>query len=458
MISESAGQRGLVTELITQGGTLTAGLVKCTGFGRDSRFELMLEFIDERSSTILASHESQCLFRRGVAMKYYFLALGTVVVVCVGCAMDGNQLTNKGEYHAPPAAMLSRPGPMVDGPGPGVIPMMAGGQPGMWGGPACPPGRPVAPPTSQVRFVGPDGMHIGWLIPSGYAENQLVTPARYNFFQGGTYRLKINNIPGHEALVLYPTLQVYPGHPNTEAYLTHNSVPMQLTEEDLEQVESNNFVTKVIYLPDARYQELAIANVETLVSTRLDPGVDPIQEADKRGTIMAVLRIGNMDMEMPGQPGGRPMAGTEPGAIDQVSHQVDGEQGQMMPPMPIGPAGPQTPGIPGAMMVAGSGMPGAPISGVNMPPWGMPTTGTPIGLPGPPHLPYGGPATLQSHTVRNRTRQDLPTGTRDMLIDVKHEPGLSMPRAVNYIEYTEKHPVYSPGELSNPAWNNAQPQ
>jgi hypothetical protein len=30
-----------------------------------------------------------------------------------------------------------------------------------------------------------------------------------------------------------------------------------------------------------------------------------------------------------------------------------------------------------------------------------PTTGTPIGLPGPPHLPYGGPAGLESQTVRN---------------------------------------------------------
>ena len=388
-------------------------------------------------------------------MKYYFLALGTVVVVCVGCAMDGNQLTNKGEYHAPPAQMLSEPGPMVGGPGPGVIPMMGG--PGMWGGPGGPGARPAAPSTTQVRFVGPDGMHIGWLIPSGYAENQLVTPARYNFFQGGTYRLKINNIPGREGLTLYPTLQVYPGHPNTEAYLMHNSVPMQLTEEDLEQVESNNFVTKVIYLPDAKFQELAIANVETLVSTRLDPGVDPIQEADKRGTIMAVLRMGNMDLEMPGQAGGKAMTANERGEIDQVAHAVDGEQGQMMPPLPIGPAGHATPGIPGAMMVAGSGMPGAPISGVNMAPYGMPITGTPIGLPGPTHLPYGGPASLQSHTVRNRTPQNLPQGTKDMLIDVSHEPGLSMPPAVNYIQYKEKHPVYSPGELSNPAWN-AQPQ
>lgn len=378
-------------------------------------------------------------------MKYYFLALGTVVVVCVGCAMDGNQLTSKGEFHAPPPDRMAQPGPMVGGPGPGVVPLMGG--PG-WGAPV-----PRAPSTTQVRFLGPDGMHIGWLIPTGYAENQLVAPARYNFFQGGTYRLKINNIPGHDALSLYPTLQVYPGHPNTEAYLTHNSVPLQLTEEDLEQVESNNFVTKVIYLPDARYQELAIANVETLVSTRLDPGVDPILEADKRGTIMAVLRVGNMDLEMPGAGADRPMASGEQGEIDQVSHQVDGEQGQLVPPLPIGPAGPNAPGIPGAMMVAGSGMPGAPVCGVNMTAYGMPITGTPIGLPGPTHIPLGAPAGLQQHRVVNGTKQDIHGPNADFTVKVKHEPGLSLPRPVRYVEYNEKHPVYSPGELSNPAWN-----
>jgi hypothetical protein len=406
-------------------------------------------------------------------MKLYFLALGTVVVVCVGCAMDGHQgmsqssglggpnlaglnhsAGNKGEYHAPPAAMMMRPGPMVDGPGPGVLAMMGGGGGGGgggWGG----GGRTFSPTNTQVRFVGPDGMNVGWQVPNGYAEHQLVTPARYNFIQGATYRLKLSGIPGREGLVLYPTLQVYPTHPNTEAYLSHNSVPMQLTNEDLDQIESNNFVTKVIYLPDARFQELAIANVETLVSTRLDPGVDPIQEADKRGTIMAIMRIGNMDLEMQGQPGGPPVASGAEGDLDQVVYQIDGDRGEIVPPMPIGPAGGNGggPGIPNAMMVAGSGFPGAPISGQNMPPWGMPITGTPIGLPGPPHIPLGGPASLKSHTVRNRTRMDLPKPVDHMLIDVKHNPGLSVPDPVRYVEYTETHPVYRPGELSNPAWN-----
>ena len=51
----------------------------------------------------------------------------------------------------------------------------------------------------------------------------------------------------------------------------------------------------MIYLPDPEFQELALAGVETLVSTRLDPGVDPIAEADRRGSILAIVRIGNKD-------------------------------------------------------------------------------------------------------------------------------------------------------------------
>ena len=73
-----------------------------------------------------------------------------------------------------------------------------------------------------------------------------------------------------------------------------------MTEEDFDQVLSGNFVTKVIYLPDAEFQELALAGVETLVSTRLDPGVDPIVEADRRGSILAIIRIGNKDLQIPG--------------------------------------------------------------------------------------------------------------------------------------------------------------
>lgn len=388
-------------------------------------------------------------------MRFYFLALGTMVVVCVGCQLDGQQAVDRNEYVAPPAQMLAEPGPMVAGPGPGVMPMLA-----------PPPERTFQTESTQLRFTSPDGMTVGWQAGPGYAENQLTAPARYNFPQGATYRLKLTGIPGRDGLTIYPSLQVYPAHPTTDAYLAHNSVPIELNDEDLDQVESNNFVTKVIYLPDPKYQELAIAGVETLVSTKLDPGVDPVAEAERRGTIMVVLRMGNMDLEMPNHgaaPRASAMTDANGNAIEQVSFwTADGNNGEHIPPTPIAVEG--SLGVPGPMMVGGPGGPGRPainpISGVGgTPVWGMPITGTPIGLPGPPHLPLGAPAGLKSHTVRNLTKQNIPEPTDHLLIDVKHEPGINMPAPVKHIQYSEKHPIFSPGEVSHPAWSlpNQQP-
>ena len=419
-------------------------------------------------------------------MKHVFLGLSAAVVVCVGCAVEGQQTFDRGaEYVAPPASMLQRPGPMVDGPGPGVLPYM--GQPGgitpasaqmpggpmaggPMGGPGCMPGGPTGgpgmygpgpgaaggeppagiPTTTQIGFVGPDGMSIGWQVDAVYAEDQLVTPARYNFAQGAVYRLKLSDIPGRQGQTLYPTLQVYPAHPETAAYLSHVSVPVELTQEDIENVRANNYVTKVIYLPDARFQDLAVAGVETLVSTKLDPGQDPVAIAEQRGTILVVFRVGNMDLEMPG----RPLPGSAVSEIETPDGQIVqvgyvGTEGEFVAPTPIAYIGTGPIGVPHARIAAETGYaaPGAPSA---LPPWGIPNVGTPIGLPGPPHLPYGGPAGLRSHTVRNLTKSDLGHPVNDMLIDVKHNPGYRLPKPVSYVYYEENHPVHSAGEVKYP--------
>jgi hypothetical protein len=174
------------------------------------------------------------------------------------------------------------------------------------GGGGAANGRRFTTTKSQVYFLDPDKMQVGWQTasPTGervYPPPQLVVPARYNFNQGYIYRLKITNIPGRPNATLYPSIEVAPSTPITDAYLAHNAIPIQFTTEDFDQVvDGGNFVTKVIYLPDPKYQELAVSGVETLVSTRLEPGVDPILEADKRGTILLILRLGAIDLEMQG--------------------------------------------------------------------------------------------------------------------------------------------------------------
>jgi hypothetical protein len=392
-------------------------------------------------------------------------------------------------YNLPPAERLMEPGPGVGGPGPGVIPPMGGSGMGMGGGMMMDPGVMQAgygggcgcPPgygggggamvgggsTSQIAFLGEDGIQISWDVGGGgmFDSSPLVTPGRQDFMQGAIYRLRLANIPGREAVELFPTLEVAPVTPRTDAFLAHAPIPVQFTTEDFDQVTSGNFVTKVIYLPDPEFQELTLSGVETLVSTRLDPGVDPISEADRRGSILAIVRIGNKDFRAnggsgnygPNGPGGlggvqcanyqeAGMAGpgeSYDGGYDEGGYVDGGYSGGCADgscssgyggcgyggaPMPMGmpTSGFAPPSVPPNMIAGG-------------PTWGMPITGTPIGLPGPPHIPLGGPAGLQRHVIKNRTRIHMPPPVTQMTMSVKQRPGMNYPRPVNHVTVDEVH-------------------
>jgi hypothetical protein len=354
-------------------------------------------------------------------------------------------------HNLPPSPRLLEPGPGVGGPGPGVItpasavmpmgPMGAGGAMGAMGGGAYGPcngagggigaagalvGVGTGIGTSQIAFLGVEGAEVAWDVSGQgmFDSSPLVMPGRQNFSQGAIYRLKLTNIPDRPGVELYPTLEVAPATPRTDAYLAHTPIPIQFTDEDLDQVLSGNFVTKVIYLPDPEFQDLAMAGVETLVSTRLDPGVDPIVEADRRGSILAILRIGNLDLQLPGQ-----MVAMG-GGVQQAQYvegcPVDGDGGAS----PMGPRGVPTAFAP---QVAPPNL----ISGVNGPQYGMPITGTPIGLPGPPHIPLGHQAGLVEHTMKNRTRVLMPPPVHKMKMTVKQRPGMNYPRPVNHVNVSE---------------------
>lgn len=204
--------------------------------------------------------------------------------------------------------------------------------------------QPMPPQRTEVRFLGPDGTRVRWMGagPDGRpvaSTQSLSVPGRYNFLQGAIYRLKLD-IPREDLTALYPTLEVVPANARTQAFLAHSAVPVAFTNEDFDQVRAGNYVIKVVYLPDPQFQDLATAGPEEIVSTRLEPGADPIAEAHRRGSVLLVVRFGNIDLELPhapplGVPGAGPMglmnpeAGMPAGrraatgsAIQQMSHQT----------------------------------------------------------------------------------------------------------------------------------------
>ncbi len=399
--------------------------------------------------------------------------LNSLVVASFAAVGCGGRLA----HNLPPSQQLMHPGPGVGGPGPGVIPPMgqmpqgpgpmapqfgpggmppmrmtsnqteSGIQPSIQQVQYCGPGAGMGmPPTSQISFVGEEGLQVAWdaSSPGMFDSAPLYVPGRQDFAQGAIYRLKLDNIPGRAGVTLYPTLEVAPVTPRTDAYLAHAPVPVQFTEEDFDQVISGNFVTKVVYLPDPEFQELALSGVETLVSTRLDPGVDPVAEADRRGSILAVLRIGSKDLRSNGGYDGVMPAGYSDSGYGEGDNCYEGgdydtsygggnyteggyTQGGGMMPQGMPTAGFAPTPVPPHM-----------IAGMN-PQYGMPYTGTPIGLPGPPHIPLGSPAGLRKHVMVNRTKVVLPPPTPQLKVSVKQRPGINYPRPVNKVKIDEVH-------------------
>jgi hypothetical protein len=90
-----------------------------------------------------------------------------------------------------------------------------------------------------------------------------------------------------------------------------------------------------------------------------------------------------------------------------------------------------------------------------MEPWGMPYVGTQIGLPGPPHVPLGGQAGLQSSTIKNHTHMHLPEPTKHLHMHVKNSPGYSYPKPASHGYVHERS--WAPGMLFRiPFWSKLQ--
>ena len=293
-------------------------------------------------------------------------------VLLLSVLVTGCQGPMHGGFHQNPYMT-----PGVDGPGPGVM-----GAPGIMpeyyqnvsltthdmmppmGGAMHMP--PPFVPTSQVNFLGVESLVLKYdaTMPGAFDSAPLICPATHDFGQRGIYRLKLSSIPGHPGKELFPTLEIAQTAARTQAFLAHSSIPVEFTDNDFDQVFSGNFVTKVVYLPNPEYQGIAMSGVGTLVNTQLQPGVDPIVEASKRGSILAVIRMGNKDLS---------------------SRQAQPQQF----------AGGQPPFMGDGMYPTnGSTIPHNMIAGVNIPHYGVPMTKTTTGVPGPPQLPqdmYYGP-------------------------------------------------------------------
>ncbi len=261
--------------------------------------------------------------------------------------------------------------------------------------PAAGPQIRFSAPRTQIRFTRPTGMKVAWFAqgPDGrpaFSNVPLEAPARYNFPQGAVYRLKLSNIEGRPGLEIYPTMEVVPCNAKTEAFLAHSAVPIEFTQDDFKQIAEGNFVTKVIYLPDPQNQDVTGTGTDEIVSTRLEPGANPINEALRRGSILVIIRMGNVDQEAPNTPPLNPAP--LPGPVPPPNQHVP--PGMMVPyPGYLPQHGQLPPGaLPPGAMPQGA-MPQGPWQQGALPPGAMPQGGPMIAAPA---NPFGAPPGFSS--------------------------------------------------------------
>ena len=161
----------------------------------------------------------------------------------------------------------------------------------------------------QVSFAGPAEMRVRWDTTgrATFDAVPLIVPGVRNFPWPGVYRLKLTHIPGRAGLELYPSVEIGAVTPRSLAFLSHNTIPIKFTAEDFDRVTTGNFITKVIYLTGG-------GQVSTVVGSHFAAGADPIGAADRRGTILAIVRLGNripvgLLREGGGLPAKRPVPG-----------------------------------------------------------------------------------------------------------------------------------------------------
>jgi len=119
----------------------------------------------------------------------------------------------------------------------------------------------------------------------------LASPAQFSVNAGHIYRLRIADMPEFPGVEVYPSVEIldrlHPPHGRESDY----PIPVVLTESDIREAIDGHMVTRVVYLE----QPQLAASFDPLrreIPQSVNPADNALQEADKLGRPMIIVRIG----------------------------------------------------------------------------------------------------------------------------------------------------------------------
>ena len=142
-----------------------------------------------------------------------------------------------------------------------------------------------------VEIKAPSGVSISLATANQFDAPQ-ATPRRVGCLIGSVYRLRVTNIPRSEGLEVFPSIEVIDRLYAPPDQSVRFSIPVELTQEDLELALNGRFVTRVIYLEDPRNALPVRESAAGQTWFDIGPGRDPLAVADGLGRPVAILRMG----------------------------------------------------------------------------------------------------------------------------------------------------------------------
>lgn len=157
-------------------------------------------------------------------------------------------------------------------------------------------GGPVQGYFQPVEVLAPEGATISFAGTGRFLPGD-DNCAMAGMLIGQVYTLQITNIPLHEGVEIFPTIEVIDRLYPPEGLERKHPIEIEITLEELEAAMRGSLVTRVIYLEDP-LNALAVQGGPREQRVRTVKSQDPLKAADRLGRPMAIVRIGSRTPEL----------------------------------------------------------------------------------------------------------------------------------------------------------------
>jgi hypothetical protein len=153
-------------------------------------------------------------------------------------------------------------------------------------------GGPLPGYFQPVEVTAPQGTLLSVVADGDYSAPQR-DKLLVGMLIGQVYRLKVSNVPNHEGLEIFPTVEVIDRLYPPPGQAARFPIPIELTEEEIKMAMDGRFVLRVIYLEEPRTAMPVQQVAGRQPYYEITPGTDAMEAADRLGRPMAILRMGS---------------------------------------------------------------------------------------------------------------------------------------------------------------------